>query len=294
MIYGYLRVSTDKQDENNQKIGVDEKAVRMGVAIDEYIIDAGVSGTKEPEKRLLGKLMEKLKPGDTIIASEISRLGRSLYMVMRILEFCMKHEVKVITVKDGYELGDNIQSKVLAFAFALSAEIERDMISRRTKEALEKRRRDGIQLGRPKGSRSSCVKLTPHKDEVGSLLQKGISYSASGKILGVHRMTVKMFCVMENIDKQKKFYNGAETPQQKKPLIKALCLEDDVARLIEEGLDYKEIALKLGLSRNAIQGYVQKDFEIYKNYVAAQQVIRIKANGGLHIHKQHGQNDVYR
>jgi len=104
MTYGYLRVSTDQQDENNQKVGVDEKANRMGLKIDEYIIDHGVSGTKEPEKRKLGKLMEKLKSGDLIIASELSRLGRSMYMIMRILEFFMKNGIKVITVKDNYEL----------------------------------------------------------------------------------------------------------------------------------------------------------------------------------------------
>jgi DNA invertase Pin-like site-specific DNA recombinase len=166
MIYGYLRVSADKQDENNQKLGVDEKARLMNVQIDEYIVDAGVSGTKEPSKRKLGPLMDKLKPGDTIIASELSRLGRSLYMVMRILEFCMKHEVKVITVKEGYELGDNIQSKVLAFAFSLSAEIERDMISRRTKEALQKKKNDGMMLGRPKGSKTGSTKLNAKQDEI--------------------------------------------------------------------------------------------------------------------------------
>ena len=139
MIYGYLRVSTDDQDSENQKVGVSAKATSIGVAIDDWIIDDGISGTKEPEKRLLGKLMKKLKPGDVIITSELSRLGRKLFMIMRILEFCMQHEVKVYTVKDGYELGDNIQSKVLAFAFGIAAEIERDMISQRSKEALARK-----------------------------------------------------------------------------------------------------------------------------------------------------------
>lgn len=124
MIYGYLRVSTDEQDSNNQKLGVCKKAESLGLSVDDWIIDDGISGTKEPEKRLLGKLMKKLQKGDVIITSELSRLGRKLFMIMRILEFCMLHEVKVYTVKDGYELGDNIQSKVLAFAFGIAAEIE--------------------------------------------------------------------------------------------------------------------------------------------------------------------------
>lgn len=133
MVYAYLRVSTDKQDGINQKIGIEEFCKKRGFIVDEYFDDEGKSGTLEPEKRELGKLLNKLRSGDILIAGEISRLGRSLFMVMRILEHCMNNNVKVYTVKDGYELGDNITSKVLAFAFGLSAEIEREMISRRTK-----------------------------------------------------------------------------------------------------------------------------------------------------------------
>jgi DNA invertase Pin-like site-specific DNA recombinase len=194
MTYGYLRVSTDQQDENNQKVGVDEKAKRMGVKINEYIIDHGVSGKKEPEKRELGTLMKKLQNGDLIIASELSRLGRSLYMVMRILEFCMKNGIKVVTVKDGYELGDNIQSKVLAFAFSLAAEIERDMISQRTKEALRKKMAEGVHIGRPKGAKNKILKLSGKEREIKKLLKQGISKTKIAKMLGVHRFTLYRFC----------------------------------------------------------------------------------------------------
>jgi len=192
MTYGYLRVSTDQQDENNQRIGVDEKASRMGLKIDEYIIDHGVSGTKEPEKRQLGKLMGKLKDGDLIIASELSRLGRSMYMVMRILEFCMKSGIKVITVKDNYELVDNIQSKVLAFAFSIAAEIERDMISRRTKEALSRCKLKGIKLGRKPG-KAINVKLSGHEREIQEMLCEGKNNVEIGKRFGVHKKTVRIF-----------------------------------------------------------------------------------------------------
>ena len=150
MIYGYIRVSTDRQDTENQKLGINEKAKSLGIEIDKWISDDGVSGTKEPDKRLLGKLLKTIQPGDVIISSELSRLGRNLFMVMRILEHCMKNEAKVYTVKDGYELGDNVTSKVLAFAFALAAEIERDMISKRTKEALARKKAEGIHIGRNK------------------------------------------------------------------------------------------------------------------------------------------------
>lgn len=193
MVYAYLRVSTGKQDGENQKLGVDELAKRLNIKIDKYIDDEGVSGTKEPEKRELGKLMKMLKPGDVLLAGEISRLGRSLFMVMRILEYCMNNGVKVYTAKDGYELGDNIQSKVLAFAFGLSAEIEREMISRRTKEALEKKRAEGVVLGRPVGRKSSKVKLSGKEDIVRELLEKGVSQTEIARIYKVNRNTVHKF-----------------------------------------------------------------------------------------------------
>ena len=128
-VYAYLRVSTDTQDTENQRIGVNNKARALGLTIDKYIIDDGVSGTKEPEKRALGGILRKLKAGDIIICSEISRLGRKLFMIMEILQKCMNCGAKLYTVKDNYELGDNIQSKCLAFAFGLSAEIERDFFA---------------------------------------------------------------------------------------------------------------------------------------------------------------------
>ena len=116
MIYGYIRVSTDKQDCENQKFGIEQKAREIGLVIEKYIQDTGVSGIKEPDERALGGCLKKLKNGDIIICSEISRLGRKLFMIMRILEYCTKIGAKVYTVKDNYELGDNIQSKIMAFA----------------------------------------------------------------------------------------------------------------------------------------------------------------------------------
>lgn len=195
MIYGYLRVSTDEQDSNNQRLGVCKKAESLGLSVNDWIIDDGISGTKEPEKRLLGKLMKKLQKGDVIITSELSRLGRKLFMIMRILEFCMLHEVKVYTVKDGYELGDNIQSKVLAFAFGIAAEIERDMISQRTKEALARKRMEGVILGRPKGRRTSPdkLKLSGKTVLINGLLNEGVSQRKIANICKVDRNTLARF-----------------------------------------------------------------------------------------------------
>jgi len=193
MVYGYLRVSTDEQDAQNQAQGVKSKADSLGLSITEWIEDNGVSGAKEPEDRKLGIILNKMRSEDVVIASELSRLGRKTFMVMRILEYCMKNEVKVYTVKDGYELGDNIQSKVLAFPFGLASEIERDLISQRTKEALARKRAEGIILGRPKGSKGKQTKLSAHKSQIQKKLNNNISQSVIARTFGVHRHTVSAF-----------------------------------------------------------------------------------------------------
>jgi DNA invertase Pin-like site-specific DNA recombinase len=192
MVYGYIRVSTDKQTVENQRFEIEQFCLKQDMKVERWIEET-ISGTKLPEKRLLGPLLAEAQRDDLIICSELSRLGRSLFMIMSILNHLMTIGVRVWTIKDNYRLGDNIQSKVLAFAFALSAEIERDLISQRTKEALAKRRADGIILGRPIGSKSRLVKLSGHEKEIQDLLAKHISKSAIGRILGVNRMTVDAF-----------------------------------------------------------------------------------------------------
>lgn len=191
-VYAYVRVSTDKQDYENQKIGIISAAESRNLLIDKWIVDDGVSGTIEPEKRRLGKLLKHLQPGDTLIAGEISRFGRSLFMIMRILEYCMNKEIKIFTVKDGYELGDNILSKCLAFAFGLCAEIERDLISKRTKEGLQRRKEMGISLGRPKGYRPINTKLHNKEQDIIKMLTKGWSKKKISQKLKVSRWTLRL------------------------------------------------------------------------------------------------------
>ena len=192
MIYGYIRVSTDRQNVDNQRFEIERFCEKNNVEVEEWIEET-ISGTKSPEKRLLGSLLAEVKKDDLIICSELSRLGRSLFMIMSILNHLMLNGVRVWTIKDNYRLGDNIQSKVLAFAFALSAEIERDLISQRTKEALARKRMEGVILGRPNGKKSSRVKLSGREKEIQKLLDRHISKSAIGRIYGVNRMTVDSF-----------------------------------------------------------------------------------------------------
>jgi len=192
MIYGYIRVSTDKQSVENQRFEIEKFCVKNNIKIEQWIEET-ISGTKSPDKRLLGSLLLDVKKDDLIICSELSRLGRNLFMIMSILNQMMINGVRIWTIKDNYRLGDDIQSKVLAFAFGLSAEIERNLISQRIKEALARKKAEGSVLGRPVGRKSSFVKLSGHEKEIKDLLDKNISKSAIGRIFGVHRVTVDSF-----------------------------------------------------------------------------------------------------
>ncbi|MBD5405431.1 recombinase family protein [bacterium] len=199
-IYTYLRVSTDKQDYDNQRLGILDFCNKKGWDIDKEIIDDGVSGVKEPINRKLGKLLKEIKCGDILVVSEISRLGRKLFMLFRILENLLNEGVNVYSVKDGYSLDNSIQSKVLAFAFGMAAEIERDMISLRTREALVKKRKEGVILGRPKGRKNSKLKLCDKVSEVSSLLNQGMPKYKIAKKLKVSRNTLNKIIRLYNVN----------------------------------------------------------------------------------------------
>jgi len=194
MIYGYIRVSSDKQTVENQRFEIKQFAEKHKITVEGWIEET-ISGAKSYDKRKLGRLLRKVKSGDLIICSELSRLGRSLFMIMDILNICMNKECKVWTVKDGYRLGDDIQSKVLAFAFGLSAEIERNLISQRTTEALARKRAEGTVLGRPIGRTSDFTSLKCYKyqQRITKMVGIGYSYSEIGRRIHIHRTTVSKF-----------------------------------------------------------------------------------------------------
>ena len=192
MVYGYIRVSTDKQSVDNQRFEIERFCLNNNMAIDQWIQET-ISGAKLPEKRLLGSMLAKVQTGDLIICSELSRLGRSIFMIMSILNFLMNNGVQIWTIKDNYRLGDSIQAKILAFAFGLSAEIERDLISQRTKEALTRKKSEGLVLGRPLGKKSAHFKLSEYEVEIQALLAENISKSAIARKYGVSRKTVASF-----------------------------------------------------------------------------------------------------
>ena len=194
MIYGYIRVSSDKQTVENQRLEINNFCKRNKLVIDGWIEET-ISGMKSYNKRELGKLLEQIQKDDLIICAELSRLGRNLFMIMEILNICMTKECRVWTIKDNYRLGDDIQSKVLAFAFGLSAEIERNLISQRTKEALARKKADGVVLGRPKGKKSSLEKYKLYEKRVliKELLKAKVSQRKIAKICKVDRNTLSRF-----------------------------------------------------------------------------------------------------
>lgn len=230
MIYGYLRVSSDDQDVNSQKQGVDKFAEEHNYIIDEYISDEGVSGGKDPDKRKLGPLLQKLKEKDIVIASEISRLGRDLFMVMDILHFCMKQGVVIYTVKDRFTLGNDIQSKVLAFAFGLSAEIERQMIRQRTTEGLRRRMMLGVLLGRPLGKETCEERRVLDEKETKKaeeFIKIGFPQRMVAKVLGIDRITLTRALIK---------YNSDVIPEETKDNSYVLGLREKQRKLIYEDL----------------------------------------------------------
>lgn len=198
MIYGYIRVSTDKQTVENQRFEILKFTESSNIRIDKWIEET-ISGNTAVEKRKLGILLRRLHRGDTLICSEISRLGRNLMMIMSILNVCMEKDIQVWTIKDNYRLGNDINSKVLAFAFGLSAEIERNLISQRTKEALARKRAEGVRLGRPTGSKSQKLKLSGKEAKITYYLEIGTSISSIARSLRVSRNTLYNFIKIKGL-----------------------------------------------------------------------------------------------
>lgn len=189
---GYIRVSSAKQTLEHQRFEIENFALKEGIKIDTWV-EEKISSRKALKNRKLGELLDNLQENDVLISCEISRLGRSLLEVMRILETCLNKNCQVWTIKENYRLGNDIQSKVLAFAFGLAAEIERKLISDRTKSSLANIKASGKKLGRPFTAESKKLKLSKNAKRIRTLLQKGISKSQIARILGVDRGTLRRY-----------------------------------------------------------------------------------------------------
>ena len=182
-------VIVDKQTLANQRYEINEFCQKQNLSIDHWVQET-ISGTKSAGERKLGILLNNIHKDDLIICAELSRLGRNMFMVMDILHTCMAKECRVWTVKEGYRLGDDIQSKVLAFAFGMAADIERQLISTRTREALARKKAEGQHLGRQCGSRNKNYKLDNKADLIKKRLDKGVSKKNIATECGVARTTL--------------------------------------------------------------------------------------------------------
>lgn len=192
MVYAYLRVSTDKQQLENQRHEISLFARGLNLDIDVWVQES-VSGGIGKEVRSLGGMMDELKAGDTLIVSELSRLSRKMLDIMDIMNTCLKREVVVFCIKEGFELKGDITSKILLFAFGLTAEVEKDLISQRTKEALALRKAKGIVLGRPMGSATQYNKLVKHEREIREMLERKLSKKEIAEKMKVSRPTLYKF-----------------------------------------------------------------------------------------------------
>lgn len=199
MNYVYLRVSSRKQSVKNQYFEIEKWCQVKNMQIHRIYAESA-SGTISPQYRKLGRIIQKAKCGDCLIISEISRLGRSILQIMSVLNQCMEKGILIYSIKENYELGDNINSKILAFAFGLSAEIERQLISQRTKEALSRIKCEGKKLGRPSGVVPlNALKLYRHKDSILSMRNEHIPLVHIAREFNVNRKTLSYFlCRLAN------------------------------------------------------------------------------------------------
>ncbi|MBP5343784.1 MAG: recombinase family protein [Alphaproteobacteria bacterium] len=198
MIYGYCRVSTTHQNEENQRFAIEQFVKANGLYIDTWV-EEKISSSKKLKDRRLGRLLNQLRAGDILITTEISRLGRSLLEVMGILQTCLEKECQIWTLKENFRLGADIQSKVLAFAFGLSAELSKSLLQARVKESLARLKANGKKLGRPVGARSRALKLSKNRNKIQNLLAKGISKNQIAKIMKVSKCTLYKFLEGEEI-----------------------------------------------------------------------------------------------
>jgi len=277
--YGYIRVSTDAQDVENQKIGISRRAAELQTPIDEWIADEGVSGTKEYKDRELGVLMEKLKDGDVLIVSEISRLARSVFMLFRIVEHCTQTRNCVIhSVKESQVLRKNdVVSAIILSAYGTAAQIEREMIVKRTIEGLERRRQMGVVFGRPVGSKNKPKEANAANaaiiDKVRELSSKGVCVKAIAKMAGIHRSTVYNIMERNGIPHKKgksheNKYSMKPILEKEKEFIGQMIADGKRPEQIRESLKGKGIQISEASLRSYIKRFGLYDLMLQKNHEA--------------------------
>lgn len=202
-VVAYIRVSTDRQDVDNQRFEITRYAEAHNLTVDEFVGET-ISGYKtQIKERKINQVLDSLTKGDTLIVSETSRVSRRLLEILNTLQNCIDRGINVIAVKENYVFKDDINSKVLAFAFGLAAEIERNLISARTREALARKKAEGVRLGRPPGtSKPEARKLHGKDEQILDYLDKRVPKSVIARLLDVNRQTLQNYIDQENLSFQ--------------------------------------------------------------------------------------------
>ncbi|QBR83768.1 resolvase [Legionella israelensis] len=179
----YIRTSTDKQDLNNQKLEIFEYAKKHQLHINDFI-EMSISSRKTSKERRVDEMLEALNDADILIVTELSRLGRSTAEVIGLINQLLKKQVRIIVIKQQLDIKQHdMTSKVMITLFSLFSELERDLISLRTKEALASKKRQGIKLGKPKGTIQKS-KFDKDVDKINELLNLGLSVRKISAFLG--------------------------------------------------------------------------------------------------------------
>lgn len=189
-VIAYVRVSTDKQDLNNQRFEIERFCKQRAYAVDEWDQEI-VSGTIKVKDRSISRVLDRLVRDDTLVVSEVSRISRRLSTILITIEDCVERGIKVVSVKESIVFDGGLNSQIISWAFGMAAQIERSLISARTKEALARKRAEGVQLGRPVGStKPEHYKLHGKDDRIIRMLDKRVSVSAIARLLDVNRKTL--------------------------------------------------------------------------------------------------------
>lgn len=191
-IVAYTRVSTQFQTREGQQFEIENWCKSKGLSVDRWVNES-VSGTVAWEKRRLGRAVRRMRKGDCLVCTELSRLGRSLLMIMSILNVCATKGIHIHSIKDNFDLSDSINSKIIAFAFGLAAEIERSLISQRTKEALAAKKSAGVKLGRPCRPTKKVEVLLNDMPEIRAAIGSGEKLVEVARRYNVHRNTLAKY-----------------------------------------------------------------------------------------------------
>ena len=192
MVYAYIRVSTQQQSHEGQEYEIRNWCLLHGLTVDRWVTES-VSGTQRFEKRMLGRTLKRMKRGDILVCTELSRLGRNMMMVMSILNLCSQKGISLYSIKDNFQLSDSLNAKIIAFAFSLAAEIERNLISQRTREALAARRQAGVRLGRPPGVSAKKERVMKDLSQVRAWRAQGKSLAEIARRYQIHPNTLARY-----------------------------------------------------------------------------------------------------